>query len=304
MAQWSGKTKGNLSGYKIFVFVIKHIGVRPAYFLLRFVAFYFLLFSRQKSLKYYFTQIHKQKKSKALLSMYKNYFMLGQVLIDKIAFMSEGKNTFDFVYEGEENLHKIVQNKTGGVLIGAHMGNWEIAGQLFSRINQKVNIVMLEAEHATIKKYLDGVLKEKQLNIIAIKNDFSHLVKIQKAFDNKELIAIHSDRFLPNSTTVVVDLMGKKAQLPTGPIYLAAKNKIPVSFVYTMKESAKKYHFYATPAKMFKYPANLKTRKQDLQKMVQEYADSLTEMIKKYPYQWFNYHPFWENDPLQSVNKK
>lgn len=301
MTQWSGKTKGNLSGYKIFVFVIKRIGVRPAYFLLRFVAFYFLLFSRQKSLKYYFTQIHKQKKCKALLSIYKNYFMLGQVLIDKIAFMSGEKDTFNFIYEGEENLHQIVENQTGGVLIGAHMGNWEIAGQLFSRINKKVNIVMLEAEHITIKRYLEGVLKEKKLNIIAIKNDFSHLKKIQKAIENKELIAIHSDRFLQNSATTKVDLMGKKAKLPTGPIYLAAKNKIPISFVYTMKDTKKKYHFYATPAKIFNYPANLKTRKNDLQKMVQEYADNLTEMIKKYPYQWFNYHPFWEDDPLQHI---
>ena len=42
MPRWEGKSKGNQLGYSIFVFVCRKLGVLPAYFLLRFVAFYSL----------------------------------------------------------------------------------------------------------------------------------------------------------------------------------------------------------------------------------------------------------------------
>ena len=46
-AEWQGKSKGNVLGYKIFVFCIKHFGVRFAYFVLYFVAFYYFIFERK-----------------------------------------------------------------------------------------------------------------------------------------------------------------------------------------------------------------------------------------------------------------
>ena len=54
--QWQGKSKGSVWGYKVFVFLIKHLGVRWAYGLLVFVAFYYFLFERRSNrvLSYYF----------------------------------------------------------------------------------------------------------------------------------------------------------------------------------------------------------------------------------------------------------
>ncbi len=294
MAEWSGKTRGGVAGYKIFVFVIKHFHVRAAYFLLRFVAFYFLFFSDKKPLIAYFSKIHKYNWVKTIVSIYKNYFVLGQVLIDKVAFMAGVNKNFTFEYEGEEHLHQMSAEKKGGFLIGAHMGNWEVAGQLLERIDTKVNIVMLEAEHEKIKDYLNDVLKEKEFLIIPIKNDFTHLYKIAEAIQNKEFVAIHGDRFLPDTSTVTINFMGKPAKFPTGPLYIASKNQVPVSFVYTLKDSKTKYHFYATPPKVYKYPSRLKSRKQEIHDMVSDYVSHLEKMVQAYPLQWFNYHDFWD----------
>ena len=57
MPAWQGKSKGNTLGYRIFVSVLKTAGVMPAYFMLRFVALYYFLFSWQTSKStYYSTQ--------------------------------------------------------------------------------------------------------------------------------------------------------------------------------------------------------------------------------------------------------
>ena len=295
MTSWTGKTKGNLLGYKFFILLINS-NIKFAYILLFPVTFFYLLVSNKKSSKYYFTKIHGYGTFKTIVSIYKNYLLLGRVIIDKIALLSGKKHKYTFDFEGEEFLRQMVDLNKGGLLLGAHMGNWEIAGQLLERIDTTVNIVMLDAEREKIKKLLDDVLVKKNVNIIAVKNDFSHLFAITKAFENNEFVVMHGDRFMDGANNITVNFLGKEARFPSGPLYLASKNKVPVSFVFTLKETNTHYHFYATKGKVFKYPGKIKTRKEDLKIMVNEYVQTLEHIIRKYPLQWFNYYPFWNEE--------
>ncbi len=292
MASWSGKSKGGKAGYQFFIFLLKNTNIKLTYFFIKVVSFFYLMFSDKKSILFYFNQIHGYGILKSYFSIYKNYCMLGEVLIDKIAMLSGVKLKFSFDFEGEGHLRKMVHDKKGGLLIGAHMGNWEMAGQLLERLETRVNIVMYEAEHQKIKELLDKEMN-KSAHIIPIKEDYSHLFKIREAFKNNEIVAMHGDRFLPGTNTVTINFMGREAQFPTGPLYLASKDAVPVSFVFTLKESSKHYHFYATPPKVYDYPSKIKTRKSDLRNMVKDYVSSLEHMLRKYPLQWFNYYPFW-----------
>jgi predicted LPLAT superfamily acyltransferase len=260
------------------------------------VTFYFLIFSNKKPITFYFKQILGYSGWQVWKSIYQNYNLLGQVLVDKIAFLSGYHKNFTFTFEGEHFLTELAQNKQGGLLIGAHMGNWEIAGQLLERIDIPVNIVMLESEHERIKSYLDDVLEEKNMKVIPIKDDFSHLFAITEALKNNELVAIHSDRFLPGTNTVSINFMGKNAKFPAGPLYLASKHNAPVTYVVTVKDSPTHYHFYASKPRVFSYPSNLKTRKTEIENMVKDYAGFLESKLQKYPLQWFNYFPFWEEE--------
>ncbi len=300
MATWSGKSRGGKFGYQFFIALLKLTNIKVTYFFIRFVALYFLIASDKTSNKFYFGSVLGYGKLKTLISIYKNYCLLGEILIDKIAILAGFKGKFTFNFEGEENLRQMVQDKKGGLLVGAHMGNIEVAGQLLERLDIKVNIVMYEAEHRKIKELLDNKLQKNDTNFIPIKEDFSHLFGIQKAFSQNELVVLLGDRFLPGTNTVTMEFLNKPAKFPTGPVYLASKNNVPVSFVYTLKDSATHYHFYATKGKTYPYPAKIKTRKHEIKNMVQDYVNSLESIIKKYPFQWFNYHPFWDEEKKNS----
>lgn len=296
MADWSGKSRGGKFGYQFFISLLKYTHIKVAYSFLKFVALYFLIASDKRSSRFYFRKVLDYGPIKTIFCIYKNYCLLGEVLIDKITVLAGLKGKFTFTFEGEENLRQIADNKKGGLLIGAHMGNWEVAGELLERIEATINIVMYEGEIKQIKDLLDAELKNKKTNIIAIKDDYSHLFAISEAFKRGELVVMHGDRFLAGTNTVSVKFMGKMAQFPTGPLYLASKNGVPVSYVYTLKDTATHYHFYATKGKTYNYPAKIKTRKQDIKMMVQEYVASLELILKKYPLQWFNYYPFWDEE--------
>ncbi|HKL71022.1 MAG TPA: lysophospholipid acyltransferase family protein [Marinilabiliaceae bacterium] len=296
MANWSGKTRGGAFGYRFFILLIKNSNLKVTYSFMRIVAFYFYLFNRNKSVEYYFKNIHGYSGKRLRRSIYQNYVLFGEVLIDKIAFMVRPKVNFTFDYDGEEYLREMVSNGEGGILIGAHMGNWELAGNLLDRIDTKVNVLMHDAEHENIKALFDNYQIVRKFNIIPIKEDFSHLQKIKEVLKNKEFVVMHGDRFMEGNDVVETLFMGQPADFPVGPLYMAAKFQAPVSFVFTVKESSNHYHFYASSPKIHPYPGNLKTRKEELKEMVYEYASHLETMVKKYPTQWFNHFPFWKEE--------
>lgn len=296
MSSWDGKTRGGLTGYRIFVYTLKTLGLNPAYFLLRFVSFYYFLFSRKtnRHIRYYFRIVLGYGKCRSRTSIYRNYYKLGQVLIDKVAVMSGLGNRFTYHWDGEEHLRNMDE---GGLLISAHIGSWEIAGNFLHRLDKQFNIVMLDEEHQKIKSYLEEVLTEKNLNIIPLKEDLSHLLTIKQSLENKELVAIHADRFLEGSKTIPHKFLGKEALFAEGPFYLAARFNAPVTFVFAVKESSTHYHFFASPAKRYEIGSARSIKEDDLRPMIKDYICHMESILKDYPLQWFNYHKFWIEEP-------
>ena len=109
--------------------------------------------------------------------------------------MSGIKNKFSFHFDGVENLHKIAALEKGGILLSAHIGNWDVAGHLFKDLETPINIVLYDGEHEQIKEYLEGITGKRTMSIIVIKNDLSHIYKISEALSKNELVCMHADRF-------------------------------------------------------------------------------------------------------------
>ncbi len=291
MSSWQGKSKGTPLGYRIFVWILKHFGVSPAYFLLRFVVLYYFLFSWKASGHIYRLYRHKLGfgRLKSLRYLYRNYYLLGQGLIDKVVMMAGIPNAFSFDFDGEENLRDIARRKKGGILLSAHIGNWDVAGHLFTRLETAINIVMYDGEHEKIKQYLESVTGKRTMNIILIKEDLSHIYAISEAFVRNELVCMHADRFVEGNKTLSADFLGQPARFPMGPFLLAAKFKVPVSFVFAVKENHSHYHFFASPAKEYTEA----DKQAGMRSMLDDYVQEMEQKIRNYPEHWFNYYDFW-----------
>lgn len=297
MATWKGKTRGGLTGYKIFVTVLKYSGLPAAYFLLRFVALWFFL-SNPRSFSIIFRFYRKRFGYgffKSVLSVYSNYYRFGQVLLDRTAVMAGFNARFNFTFEGEQYLRKMVEDKTGGLLISGHTGNFEMAGYMLERLKTEINVIMFDAEHENIKGYLSTVAN-RNYRIIVIRDDNSHIFEINNALSNKQIVCIHGDRFLKGSKKMKSEFLGEDAFFPTGPFYMAMKFNVPVSFVFAMKEKRNSYHFFASPPKYYRQEGQQSKRDQTILKIIKEYICEMEKTVRKYPTQWFNYYNFWEKD--------
>lgn len=294
MSDWDGRSRGSVLGYKIFIFILRYVHIRVAYFVLSFIVFYYYVFSNKKNIRFFFREIHSYGIIKTELSILKNYILLGKMLIDKVTLIAGFRNNFTFEYEGEQYLQQMADEGKGGIIIGAHAGNWEIAGYLLKRISKPVHVLMYDGERSNIKELFENVKGGESFKTIYIyNNDLSHIYKVSEALRRGEIIAMHGDRFIPGSKTQLCKFFGRDANFPLGPYYLASQFNVPVCFVSTMKETNTLYHFYSMPPMHFP-SGTRKDKNHRITEMAEKYAQELERMVKKYPMQWFNYYNFWD----------
>ncbi|WP_250433819.1 LpxL/LpxP family acyltransferase [Hanstruepera flava] len=289
-AEWQGKSRGTVLGYKIFVFSMKHLGLRAVYFILYFVAAYFCFFSKNssKSIYYYFRHRLQYSKFKSLVSIYRSYYIFGQTILDKIAINSGLSHKFTYVSYVSNLINEALKENKGGILISAHVGNFEVSEYFLSNleVNTSVSILTTDVEHTAIKEYLDSVKEKSRVNLIIIKEDLSHIFEINAALARNEIVCITGDRYVKGSKYLTEELLGKTAKFPAGPFMLASRLKAPVMFVYAMKENNRHYQLYARKSE---------AKHRDAQALLKEYTESVTWMLEKYPLQWFNYFDFWDD---------
>jgi predicted LPLAT superfamily acyltransferase len=290
--EWEGKSRGTVLGYKIFIFFIRYLGTSSAYFLLLFVALYYCFFSGKSATAIfdYFYKRLKYSRLKSYLHVYKSYFTFGQTLIDKVAISSGLRNRFTYEFDGAENIKNLLKEGKGGILISAHIGNFEIAEFFFDDLdsNSQISLVTTDSEHEHIKSYLESVTSKSKIKFIIVREDLSHIFEINTALDKGDLVCFTGDRYFEGQKTLNAQFLGGNAYFPAGPFLLGSRLNVPVLFVYVMKESKKHYHLYARKAI---------AKKRDAQGLLENYIQSVTWVLKKYPLQWFNYFDFWiENE--------
>lgn len=297
MNQWDGKSKGTLLGYKIFVFFIKKVGIQSAYFILYFVSSYYFLFLKKsnRAIFYYFNKRQGFSYFKSKRMVFKSYYTFGQTIIDKISISAGMRNKFTYEFDGIEILKKALAEKKGGVLISAHIGNFEIAEHFFGEIDLdfQINLVTSDLEHSTIKKYLESISEKPNVKFIIIQDDLSHVFEINNALANNELICFTGDRYFEGAKSISENLLEQEAHFPAGPFLIASRLQVPVVFVYVMKEANLHYHLYAREAKV---------KHRDANGLLKSYIESVEAILKKYPLQWFNYFDFWNQ--LENQTKK
>lgn len=295
-AQWEGKSRGTVIAYKLYFFFIKNVGRNFSYFILHFIVLYFCIFS-VKSSKAIYTYLRKRQgfsKLKSFFGIYKSYYIFGQTLVDKAAISSGFKKRYTYDFDGTELITDLLEKGNGGILISAHVGNFEVSEFFFDVVGtdvlDKISLVTWDQEHQKIKDYMESVTSESSIKFILIKDDMSHIFEIHKAISKGEIVCFTGDRYIEGTKFLEEDLLGAKAKFPLGPFLLASKLSIPVLFVYVMKETNKHYQLYAR---------SIQVKRGDAKGILKAFTENLEWILSKYPFQWFNYFDFWNDNKIK-----
>lgn len=286
--QWSGKSRGGSWGYLFFIYLLRLCGIRACYVFLSLVVVYFIPFAPKATaaIWQYNRKIRKQPRIPAAWGVYWHYYRFGQVLIDKVAVQSGMQDKYRFDFKQYDCFLEILNSAQGVVIIGAHVGAWEMGAGFFGEYAKKLNIVMYDAEYEKIKEVLQAHASDAGFGVIPVNShSIESILRIKNALDAGEYVCFQGDRYIDSDKTFTLDFMGAEARFPSGPFTVAAKMKKPVVFYYAVREKGRNYKFEFTVINP--------EQKHSARQLAEYYVRSLEEVVSKHPRQWFNFYKFW-----------
>lgn len=290
MGQWQGTTYGNGWMHKWLIRLLRHTDTRVLYaFAAVFIVPVCLIVNPAQRIIYrYFRDRWGMSWLRAVIKTYVNFYMFAQVVIDKFAMYAGRK--FKTEIEGYDYFLTLAGKEGGFIQLSAHIGNYEIAGYTLTAEKKRFNALVFAGEKESVMRNRNRMFGDRNIRMIAIKPDMSHIFLINNALSDGETVSMPADRVIGSQKTMAVTLLGKEAHLPSGPFTVATMRGLPVIAVNVMKTAHDTYKIYVTP---LRYDL-LAPRRQQARQLADAYAAEIGRMMTMYPEQWYNYFDFWQ----------
>jgi predicted LPLAT superfamily acyltransferase len=227
--------------------------------------------------------------------LFRHYFTFATVAMDRFFLLKERYGLYQTRIHGEELLHEILKSGQGCLLLGAHMGSFEILRALGTANHVDVGLVMYEDNARMVNTVARAINPEIAKCIIPL-GRFDSMLKVQERLQNNQWIGILGDRTLDAEGMQEVTFLGEKTQLPTAPFRIALMLKRPVVLMLGLYRGGNRYEIYFEllfdPRKVTR-----PERSAAVEDAVRLYAARLEHYCRDAPYNWFNFYDFWHAHP-------
>ena len=227
-----------------------------------------------------------------LIQVAKHIYCFASTILDRVYFLTNQHQHFDIDIHGGEIINEAMKQKTGCILLGAHVGSFEALRCLaISREKLPLKIMMYHDHNAMITKVLDELNPEITDSVINLADDDA-LFKMKESIEDGYFIGMLGDRAINGEKQVTCKLFGDDVSLPAGPIALASVLQVPVILFFGLYLGGNRYSIHIEKL-ADTIIAPRKNRHEIVAKYMQEYTDHIENIIKQYPYNWFNYFDYW-----------
>ncbi len=284
--------KGTMLGARIVVWTSWILGRRGAGLLLRFVVFYYALFAktaRRASRDY----LRRSGRPSGFWAVYRHVLAFARCALDRVYFVQGKFKPFEVHHHGHEHLRAAAESGEGAILLGAHMGSFEVMRTLAGERELTINILAYWENARMISSFLAGLGADFTARVIAIRpEDPSYIFAVRDAIERGEFVAVLGDRVGIGEKSVNASFFGAPARFPAGPYTLAAILKCPVYLTFGLFTAPNRYDLYCEPfGERLELPRGART--EALQAYAQRYAERLEHYCQLAPDNWFNFFDFW-----------
>jgi Kdo2-lipid IVA lauroyltransferase/acyltransferase len=187
-----------------------------------------------------------------------------------------------------EYLNEVMQKGKGGILVGAHLGNWEVAGAVLSQLGYPISAVALAHKDERVNTFFNS--RREFFGEVVIQTNVA-LRRCLEHLRRNRFVAVLADRDFGRHG-LKMDFLGKQAYIPQGAAIFALKTGaplIPMSFIRTPKNG-----FRLNIEKPI-YPPTLdegRINDQEIEQLIRKYLPFLEEQIRQNPSQWLMFRRF------------
>ncbi len=293
--QWAGNTGGGNFGRNFLLFLLRFAPVQVGYFFMAFsIPVYLTTHVKERNaIYYYFRRRHHYSKLKAAFSTVRNHFIFGKIVIDKFAVWARGNQWIDIQVVGTDYVKQLVSMYEGFMILGAHVGNFELAGYAFPQHEKKIFTMVYEGENKNVQSDRQTKMGESNVVMVHVSDDGSHIFTLNAALDSGDIVSMTCDRVLGSDKTFTPLLLGERASFPSGAFRLAAAKNVKTVALFALKGRGKKYKVLVKPIEIEHIEGETSAKK--AARLAEAYAKTLENVLNQYPLQWFNFYDFWED---------
>jgi predicted LPLAT superfamily acyltransferase len=227
-----------------------------------------------------------------IADLFRHFHAFASTMLDRVYLLNGQYGDFDARLHGEDVVQGILKGGRGCLLLGAHLGSFEMvrfAGR--DRGVPPVSLVMYEENAQALREALDAINPDFAMQVIPLGRADS-MLQVEQALEAGGFVGLLADRTIQGGGTVACPFLGAPARFPDGPFRIAAMLGRPVVLMLGLYRGGRRYDVH------FELIADLsKTvragRPAAVEQAMRAYVARLEHHCRLAPYNWFNFYDFW-----------
>jgi len=220
-------------------------------------------------------------------------------ILDRTLVWGGALEAIHFEHRGSEHLFRLAREKRGGILLGSHLGSFDLMHLLARKHRLVVNVLMFTAHSERITAFFQKLDPESRLRVIQM-DPFSvrTAFEVRACLKRGEFVGILADRLPPgpHARPTPHAFLGRSASWPLQPFLLAAVLGAPLLLATCVRSGED--HYRAEVALL--HPGGVVPRSERetrARNWLGHYVACLEQTCLEAPTQWFNFYDFWATAP-------
>jgi len=257
---------------------------------------YFLFRSsrRRSSLQLYRVIFHNKNGWYHLCCAWRQFHSFAATYADRIEV--DSKKGVTISTQGKEGIIEAARRGSGGVILMSHLGNYEVAARAFREMGIKHLMIMGEKEARQVSRDQRETLSARGISILVATGQGDSTFGGLEAIDfirEGGFVSLSGDLIWTKQRSLLpVKLFDREVALTSAPHLLALISGAPLFTLFTFRVKRGMHEIVISAPREVKAPSRSE-RNTSLQASAQVYADALEEKVRRHPFQWYIFEPFF-----------
>ncbi|MGH8726698.1 MAG: acyl-CoA synthetase [Burkholderiales bacterium] len=275
--------RGSRFAMELIAWITLNLGHAAGRVLLTPICLYFVLFSRtaRSASRSYLARVLRRKAG--FREVFRHYHTFAATVHDRVYLLSGRLDQFEIKVKGENALTVALSRGRGCVLLGSHLGSFDVLRALGAR-KYAISVVMHETGNVNlVLKRLNSQFEPR----VIPPGKPETLLQVKECLERNEIVGMLGDRTFANGETSECNFLGSPARFPYGPFKVAAILNVPVVLFFGLYRGEQRYEVVFEP-----FADRIESG--SLDSFIGRYVARLEHTAREAPYNWFNFYDFWD----------
>jgi predicted LPLAT superfamily acyltransferase len=222
----------------------------------------------------------------------RHYHAYASNLHDRLLLAAGRVDALDITLTGTAEVEGLLRAGRGCLLVGSHLGSFEVLRALGKVQGRPISVVMHEENALKMQAVFSRLAPDLQQRVIASGRPDT-MLRIKECLERGEIVGMLGDRPLGDERSASLPFLGAPARFPLGPWLLAAVLGCPTALFFGLYHGGARYEL-VLEALGPGVSVPRQQRDAAVQLALARYVARLEHYARRAPYNWFNFYDFWQ----------